>query len=146
MWLFKIFEDLKTWCAENLIISLIALGTVVGVSMWLSGIIACVLVSAFGVSLWFFRPRERQEQNSQYEPTINSRRVGSDYGSGTRRGKIRHINPQNNHDRIKHRHATREDAEQEVERMKRLNYKGSERLQVHYNKELGCWFTGKSKR
>ena len=51
LWLFKIFEDLKTWCAENLIISLIALGTVVGVSMWLLGIIACVLVSAFGVSM-----------------------------------------------------------------------------------------------
>ena len=145
LWLLKLIEDLKTWCAANQG-PIVVVVTTVGVSMWLFGEIAGVFVSAAGVSLWFYHPRERQEHNSQYEPTINSRQVGSDYRSGTRQGEIRYSNPQNNHDHTKYRHATQEDAEKEVARMQQSGYDGSERLQVYYNKELGSWFTGKSKR
>lgn len=55
-------------------------------------------------------------------------------------------NPYNNHDHEKHPHATREDAEAEVLRMKRLGYEGSARLQIYYNRQLRAWFVGRSSR
>ena len=53
-------------------------------------------------------------------------------------------NPYNNHDHQKCPHATREDAEAEVRRMKRLNYEGNGRLNVYYNRDLRNWYVGRS--
>ena len=81
--LLLLIEDLKTWCTTNQEL-LIALGTVVGVQMWLLEIFVGVIVSADGVSLWLLHSREKQEHTIQYDPTINSRQVGSYYRRGTR--------------------------------------------------------------
>ena len=54
-------------------------------------------------------------------------------------------NPNNNHDQQKYKHATRESAEAEIQRMQRMGVKGSERLKAYYNSELDGWYVGRSK-
>jgi hypothetical protein len=54
-------------------------------------------------------------------------------------------NPSNNHDKEKHRHATREDAQAEIHRMRRNGYEGSERLTEYYSDELQAYFIGRNK-
>jgi hypothetical protein len=56
----------------------------------------------------------------------------------------RRSNPSNNHDKEKHRHATRADAQAEIHRMQRHGYEGSERLTEYYNDELQAYFIGRN--
>lgn len=58
-------------------------------------------------------------------------------------GTVNYSNPRNNHDHLKCKYATREEAESMVRRMKRANCDGSERLNVYYNRELEGWYVGK---
>lgn len=59
-------------------------------------------------------------------------------------GGTNYSNPSNNHDHLKHKHTTKEEAEAEVSRMKRCGYDDSHRLRVYYNPELHGWFVGRS--
>jgi hypothetical protein len=56
---------------------------------------------------------------------------------------IRYSNTRNNHDHLKHKHATQSEAKAEVRRMKAANYDGCERLNAYYNPDLDGWYVGR---
>ena len=51
--------------------------------------------------------------------------------------------PNNNHDHVKHPHASRGDATAEVCRMQQCGYDDSARLNVYYNRQLKAWYVGR---
>jgi hypothetical protein len=84
---------------------------------------AVVTVVVVGLTWWFFSRSTKDE-----------RRQDDD---------VSYSNPGNNHDHLKHKHRTREFANEEVRRMQRQGYGESERLNVYYNRELDGWYVGR---
>lgn len=82
----------------------------------------------------------RDTQYAQGSHGTNNHRKG--YYKGRR---VNYSNPRNNHDHLKKMHASLEDAELEIGRMKWLGLPGSDRLNAYYNAHLGGWFVGRSR-
>ena len=109
-------------------------------------VILCVLQKIFSS----FCCQKEKEESEQRRPSAHRRHqtyawTNHQHHTISYRNTTSYSNPYNNHDRDKYLHATREDAELEVARMKRCDYyEGSERLNAYCNKELGAWFVGRS--
>ena len=111
----------------------------------------CFLVRSFVAIIfamirWLLRCFSMKEQKKEEERKLG----GDDKRDYLRKSRtycenISYSNPYNNHDHDKQPHFSRESAELEVARMKRMQLPGHERLNVYYNEELGAWFVGRSK-
>jgi hypothetical protein len=88
-------------------------------------------------------PLTSHDPESSYEAMSQTMRI-SNVTQPMRRSVAR-SNPRNNHDDEKHKHASQEEAEAEISRMRRNGYHGSDRLNAYYNDELQGWFVGRSK-
>ena len=75
--------------------------------------------------------KNRREAASQEES--QSRQAGRSFRSSAG----------NNHDHLKHRHSTQEEAEREIRRMRSVGKDGCERLNAYYNNERDGWYVGR---
>lgn len=106
---------------------------------------AFALIVGIGVGFlaWLFSgPQEEEPRRASSDYGYRNNERNFSYECGRSYGVS---NPRNNHDHQKKRHATREDAELEVFRMKLLGVEGCERLNVYKNEQLDSWFVGRSK-
>jgi hypothetical protein len=97
------------------------------------GLIVVTLLAVGGAALflWWLSREEVQKKRKEAARRAESQRWQAAASSG------------NNHDHLKHKHTTREKAEQEIRRMKSIGKDGCERLNAYYNDELDGWFVGR---
>ena len=90
--------------------------------------------------VWLVKECTKEQQPEQ------RRGVGGyipDGGHGERHASTSFSHPNNNHDHVKHPHASRGDATAEVRRMQQCGYDDSARLNVYYNRQLEAWYVGR---
>jgi hypothetical protein len=96
-------------------------------------IISAAAAAALGSAWYIWRSLFTKKEDRQKEERCRiSERTYISYSST------------NNHDHLKHKHSTREDAESEIRRMKRNGCDGSERLNAYYNSDYKGWYVGRS--
>ena len=94
------------------------------------------VVAAAVVSWWLWK---------LFGPSKEEETTGTHFYPGTTSTPIRYSNLHNNHDHLKVKHNSRDEALAEIQRMQRYGYEDSERLVEYYNSELDGWFVGRKK-
>eukprot|EP00957_Ditylum_brightwellii_P085768 6524536-Ditylum_brightwellii.AAC.1 len=79
--------------------------------------------------------QQAQENNRWYNDEVSRR--------SDRNIHHRTLSGRNNHDHLKHRHSSREDAEREIRRMQGSGrYSDTETLRSYYNEDYDAWLVG----
>lgn len=109
--------------SPKIILPVLAIGAVVGYAIWL---------------WWQDSPKQEEQRAEEEHQGLWHRSMHRDAA---------YSNPSNNHDHLKYKHSTRQEAVNEMQRMKQsAYYEETERLNVYYNRELNGWYIGRSNR